>query len=222
MVASIRKAQGGGSLHKLAAELAQQQAYADAHRPPSIEGQAVPPDFDIETMTPLVIGRKVLSFAPGLEDESVFGFPQIQPFMHPVECPFMALVARKQTALSKTGFALAANAFVEEHPESGQAVETKGFFKVFPPPARGRFTTARLIVHNGRPRTLAKERDALHESIAPPSASKNALSATVCSFAIPPEFTGMLAERINNMPVTFTLGAMSLGLAYVPPIEALW
>lgn len=214
-----------GAFRKLAKDLHEEQrqkealeAEALALEAPSIAGAAVPEGFDLDTGRGLLIGRHVLKISPGIDDESVLGFKQIKPFLHPADSPVMPLIMRRQSHFTKTNFARSANTFVEGDVARRQGLEATGKLSLVAQTDR-RFPIVRLTIDSKTEahRTLITESQQLYAEHGLTTKGSNAPVAILCALTTPAEFTSLLAERINNTPVAVTLGAVSLGYAFMPP-----
>lgn len=225
--------QGGTPLNELAKELGIKQRQADVPVRPQASrtasstdkrGEAVLAELGLESSPRLALGRLVLSVTPDIQ--SLLGLEEIPPFIHPNPHSRVSLVRAKNSSFPHVKFAQKGYAYTQrpiEHPiVSRQRLEGTGHLKLFSSDSTPPFYTVRLIVN---PETTAGK-DMIRESqelswelsCKPKTLKPNAI---LHSLDIPTEYTEehirSLDERIDYAPVTFALGAVTLGYNYVRP-----
>lgn len=220
--------QGGTPLNELAKELNAKQHQADVlaqsqiSRAASAEkrGEAVLAELGLESSSRLALGRLVLSVTPDIQ--SLLGLEEIPPFIHPNPHSRVSLIrARAKGTFVPVKFAQKGYAYMQRHDESREPLEGKGHLRLFSPASTPPFHTVQLIVD---PNTPAGE-DMIRESqklswefsCQPKTLKPNAILYSLDIPECMEERVPSLMEKINYAPVTFALGAVTLGYNYVRP-----
>ena len=220
--------QGGIPLKELAEELGVNQpqtgtpVQSQTSRAAFVKkrGEVILKELGLESSSRLALGRLVLSVTPDIQ--SLPGLKEMLPFVHPNPHPRVSLVRAKGSSFMPVKFAQEGYLYTQRPTTSKQQLEGAGHLKLFSSTSTPPFYTVRLIVDPETPAAKDMIRESKELSWELSCKSKTLKpNAILHSLDIPTEYTEghirNLNERIDYTPVTFILGAVSLGYNYVRP-----